>query len=137
MSITDKPVDPDERPIEERDPSILHPVSRLSIRFTLSEIEEALGFSAGLDGIDLQGIEEILHRSLTFDELTRLVGDRFVEMPRILRRTLHHEELLDLLNGNSERMKTLLDAELNRQKEEEIQQLPIHRLRSFERILRE
>jgi len=82
--------------------------------------------------IDITNIERILNRSLTFDELSNLAGDRFDEIRIILQRSLKQEELIDLLNGNYDKIK----EELNRQKEEELNELPINRIRYFENILR-
>jgi hypothetical protein len=82
--------------------------------------------------IDITNIERILNRSLTFDELSNLAGDRFDEIRIILQRSLKQEELIDLLNGNYDK----IEEELNRQKEEELNELPINRIRYFENILR-
>lgn len=59
--------------------------------------------------IDVKEMEQILRRRLTFDELNRLE-----EMSRLPRRSSHHD--------------ALPESELDRQKAEELQKLPIHRL---------
>lgn len=81
-------------------------------------------------------IEKILNRSLTLDELTKLADDRFDEITTILRRPLERDELINLLNGSNERMKDLIEAELDRKKEQELREPLIHRIQDFERILR-
>ncbi|CAF1039782.1 unnamed protein product [Rotaria sordida] len=66
--------------------------------------------------IDITNIERILKRSLTLDELTNLVGDRFDEIRIILQRSFKHEELINLLNGNFTKIIKLIDEQLNKQK---------------------
>jgi hypothetical protein len=68
--------------------------------------------------------------------LINLAGDRFDEIRVILQRSFKHEELIDLLNGNYEKIRKLIDEELDRQKEEELKELPITRIQYFENILR-
>jgi len=86
--------------------------------------------------IDITNIERILNRSLTFDELSNLAGDRFDEIRLILQRALKQEELIDLLNGNYDKIIKTIEEELNRQKEDELNELPINLIRFFENILR-
>ncbi|CAF3690242.1 unnamed protein product [Rotaria sordida] len=85
--------------------------------------------------VDITNIERILNRSLTLDELTNLAGDRFDEIRIIFQRPFKHEELIDLLNGNYTKIIKLIDEKLNIQKEDELQELPINRIRYFENIL--
>lgn len=85
-----------------------------------------------LHSVDTAVIERILNRPLTIDELTQLAGDRFDETAAILQRPLHRQELIDLLSGNFQHTTT---DDLDRQKEEELKELPIDRLRHFETIL--
>ncbi|CAM4915049.1 unnamed protein product [Rotaria socialis] len=85
--------------------------------------------------VDLTNIQRILNRSLTFDELTNLAGDRFDEICKILQRPLKIEELIDLLNGNYISIIKIIDEKLNKKKDEELHELPINRIRHFESIL--
>ncbi|CAF3800448.1 unnamed protein product, partial [Adineta steineri] len=85
--------------------------------------------------IDITNIEKTLNRSLTFNEFANLADDRFDEICLILQRSLTQEELIDLLNGNYDKITQTIDDELNRQKENELKELPINRLRYFENIL--
>lgn len=68
--------------------------------------------------------------------MTNLADDRFDEIQRILQRSLTQEELIDLLNGNYEKIKKIIDEKLDKQKEIELKELPINRIRYFEKILR-
>jgi hypothetical protein len=92
--------------------------------------------SLGPHIVDLTTIERILNHSLTLDELVNLAGDRFDEILAILHRSFTREELVDLLNGNYDKIKKLIEDELDKQKEEELKELPINRIRYFEKILR-
>ena len=85
--------------------------------------------------VDLTNIQSILNRSLTFDELTNLAGDRFDEIRKILQRPLNTEELIDLLNGNYINIIKIINEKLNKQKDEELHELSINRVRHFEDIL--
>jgi hypothetical protein len=91
--------------------------------------------SLGPHLVDLANIERILNRSLTYDELINLSGDRFDDIRRILQRSLTYEELIDLLNGNDEKIKQLIEEKLDFDKEMELKELPINRIRYFENIL--
>ena len=86
--------------------------------------------------VDLTTLEKILNRSLTFDELVNLADDRFDDIRAILQRSLHQDELIDLLNGNFTKITKLIEEELNHQKEQELNELSINRIRYFENILR-
>ncbi|CAF4805570.1 unnamed protein product [Rotaria sp. Silwood1] len=85
--------------------------------------------------VDITNIERILNRSLTLDELTNLAGDRFDEIRTILQRSFKQDELIDLLNGHYRKIIKLIEEQLNKQKEDELQELPINRIRYFENIL--
>ncbi|CAF1222036.1 unnamed protein product [Adineta ricciae] len=74
--------------------------------------------------------------NLTFEELTKRAGDRFDEITAILQRSLTQEELSDLLLGKYGRISEIINNILDKQKEEELKQLPIKRLQFFEHILR-
>lgn len=90
----------------------------------------------GPHAIDLVNTEKILERSLTFEELKNLANDRFKEICTILRRALTQEELRDLFNGDYINIIKLIQEELDKQKEEELKELPLVRIRYFENILR-
>ncbi|CAF2090381.1 unnamed protein product [Rotaria magnacalcarata] len=103
-------------------------------------IETLIGWSlspeeTGPHLVDLTNIQRILNRSLTFDELTNLAGDRFDGICKILQRPLKIEELIDLLNGNYINIVRIIDEKLNKKKDEELHELPINRIRYFEDIL--
>ncbi|CAF3423050.1 unnamed protein product, partial [Rotaria sp. Silwood2] len=85
--------------------------------------------------VDIINIERILNRSLTLDELTNLAGDRFDEIRTILQRPFKQEELIDLLNGHYRKIIKLIEEQLNKQKEDELLELPINRIPYFENIL--
>ena len=67
--------------------------------------------------------------------MIRLSGDRFDHLCRKLQRPLTEEELIDLLNGNDEKIKSIIEDKLNREKEIQLKELPINRIRYFETIL--
>ena len=86
--------------------------------------------------INITNIERILNRSLTLDELINLAGNRFDEIRTVLQRSFTKEELTDLINGNSKKIIQIINEELNRQKEIELEELPVNRILYFENILR-
>ena len=86
--------------------------------------------------VDLTEIQTILNRSLLYDELLNLSGDRFDDICRILQRSLTQAELIDLLNGNDEEIQRIMEEKLDQEKEIQLNELPINRIRYFEKILR-
>ena len=82
-------------------------------------------------------IEKFLDRALSDKELKNLSGQRFEPIEYLLKRPFERDELFELLlNGNSEHTMELMETALDRQKEDELKQMPIERIRYFERILR-
>ncbi|UJR22823.1 hypothetical protein I4U23_025853 [Adineta vaga] len=141
---TKMPSSTETREDSEDDLFIFNYISKQTFRFTLTEIEKAIGKHltsdqlrqfAGPHMIDIPSIERTLNRALTFDELTNLTNEHFDEIRRILQRYLTQEELLDLLNGRYQNMIETIRKQLEKQKEEELKQLPIKRLQYFENIL--
>ena len=66
-----------------------------------------------------------------------LAGDRFDDICRILQRPLTQAELIDLLNGNDQEIQNRIADKLDQEKEMQLKELPIHRIRYFEQILRQ